>query len=137
MRPSNEASNGTPGYMQQTAYHPYPNNNIPQAKPMYPPQSYYSKYISPNNFEITIKISLDFPMQQNYTQQTSASQISNQSQISQVPSQYSVANNQQQTQSSQTSQQSSVIISCFYFQNIMSFSRSINNMQHPHKVYNQ
>ncbi|CAF1205745.1 unnamed protein product [Rotaria sordida] len=89
IRPPNETSNGTPGYIPSTAYPGYGNSNIQPAQHMYA-QSQFYRYATPQTYST-----------QNFPQPTSSSQISNQSQ-SQL--QYSTANNQQATQSSQTHQ---------------------------------
>ncbi|CAF3707843.1 unnamed protein product [Adineta steineri] len=82
VRPPNEVPTGAPNYMQPTSYLSYPNNNLQQQSTAYPTPYYRPPYHVP----------------QNIPQQTSAAQLSNQTQLS--PSQYTLPNNQQQTQSS-------------------------------------
>ncbi|CAF1064198.1 unnamed protein product [Adineta steineri] len=82
VRPPNEVPTGAPNYMQPTSYLSYPNNNLQQQSTAYPTPYYRPPYHVP----------------QNIPQQTSAAQLSNQTQLS--PSQYSLPNNQQQTQPS-------------------------------------
>ncbi|CAF4476301.1 unnamed protein product [Rotaria magnacalcarata] len=86
IRPANENSTGAPSFIPATGYTPYGNSNM-QPTPHIYSQPYY-RYPVPQQYA-----------SQNYSQQSTASQISNQ-----VQPQYSTANTQQQTQSSQTHQ---------------------------------
>ncbi|CAM4941289.1 unnamed protein product [Rotaria socialis] len=87
IRPSNENSTGAPTFIPTTGYTPYGNSNMQPTSHIYSQQPFYRYSVPPQYAS------------QTFSQQTTASQISNQ-----VQPQYSTANTQQQTQSSQTHQ---------------------------------